>query len=166
MVRRRVVITGLGALTPIGLNAPESWQAVQEGRCGIGPITQFDPAGMKVQLAAEVKGFDPDALLGKQEAKRMGRFTPWPRRGRLWGTSSLRRKRSPAAASVFPAALAVSALRRASMTGVLPRAGIGYRRSLFLRASAIWRPAGWRLIPAFRECVPVPSPPAQEGPMR
>ncbi|MCI9349669.1 MAG: beta-ketoacyl-ACP synthase II [Oscillibacter sp.] len=75
MVRRRVVITGLGALTPIGLNAPESWQAVREGRCGIGPITQFDPAGMKVQLAAEVKGFDPDALLGKQEAKRMGRFT-------------------------------------------------------------------------------------------
>jgi 3-oxoacyl-[acyl-carrier-protein] synthase II len=69
------VITGLGALTPIGLNAPESWQAVREGRCGIGPITQFDPAGMKVQLAAEVKGFDPDALLGKQEAKRMGRFT-------------------------------------------------------------------------------------------
>ena len=46
MVRRRVVITGLGALTPIGLNVPESWQAVQEGRCGIGPITQFDPAGM------------------------------------------------------------------------------------------------------------------------
>ena len=43
MVRRRVVITGLGALTPIGLNVPESWQAVQEGRCGIGPITQFDP---------------------------------------------------------------------------------------------------------------------------
>ncbi len=75
MVRRRVVITGLGALTPIGLNVPESLQSVHEGRCGIGPITQFDPAGMKVQLAAEVKGFDPDALLGKQEAKRMGRFT-------------------------------------------------------------------------------------------
>lgn len=75
MVRRRVVITGLGALTPIGLNVPESWQGVREGRCGVGPITQFDPAGMKVQLAAEVKGFDPDALLGKQEAKRMGRFT-------------------------------------------------------------------------------------------
>ena len=75
MERRRVVITGLGALTPVGLNAAESGQAVREGRCGIGPITQFDPAGMKVQLAAEVKGFDADALIGKQEAKRMGRFT-------------------------------------------------------------------------------------------
>ena len=75
MERRRVVITGLGAVTPVGLTAGESWQAVKEGVCGIGPITQFDPAGMKVQLAAEAKGFEPDALFGKQEAKRMGRFT-------------------------------------------------------------------------------------------
>ena len=75
MERRRVVITGLGAVTPLGLTAPESWRAVREGVCGIGPITQFDPAGMKVQLAAEVKGFDPEALFGKPETKRMGRFT-------------------------------------------------------------------------------------------
>ncbi len=75
MKRRRVVITGLGAVTPLGLTAPESWRAAREGVCGIGPITQFDPAGMKVQLAAEVKGFDPEALFGKPETKRMGRFT-------------------------------------------------------------------------------------------
>lgn len=75
MERRRVVITGLGAVTPLGLTVGESWRSVREGRCGIGPITQFDPAGMKVRLAAEVKGFDADALLGKQEARRMGRFT-------------------------------------------------------------------------------------------
>ena len=75
MERRRVVITGLGAVTPLGLTAPESWQAVRDGVCGIGPITRYDPAGLKVQLAAEVKGFDPDALFGRQEAKRMGRFT-------------------------------------------------------------------------------------------
>ena len=75
MERRRVVITGLGAVTPLGLTAGESWRAVKEGVCGIGPITGYDPAGMKVQLAAEVKGFDPDALFGKPEAKRMGRFT-------------------------------------------------------------------------------------------
>ena len=75
MERRRVVITGLGAITPVGLTAPESWQAVQDGVCGVAPITQFDPTGMKVQLAAEVKGFDPEPLLGKQEARRMGRFT-------------------------------------------------------------------------------------------
>ena len=75
MERRRVVITGLGAVTPLGLTAQSSWRAVREGVCGIGPITQFDPAGRKVRLAAEVKGFDPDALFGKPEAKRMGRFT-------------------------------------------------------------------------------------------
>ena len=75
MDRRRVVITGLGAVTPVGLSAAESWQAVRSGVCGIGPITQFDASSQKVSLAAEAKGFDADALLGKQEAKRMGRFT-------------------------------------------------------------------------------------------
>ena len=75
MERRRVVITGLGAVTPLGLTAPESWQAVRAGACGIGPISQFDPAGMKVCLAAEVKGFDPETWISKPEAKRMGRFT-------------------------------------------------------------------------------------------
>ncbi len=75
MERRRVVITGLGAVTPIGLTAGESWRAVREGKCGVAPITLFDPADMKVQLAAEVKGFDPEAYFSKAEAKRMGRFT-------------------------------------------------------------------------------------------
>ena len=75
MERRRVVVTGMGAVTPVGLNVPESWNAVRSGTCGIAPITQYDPAGMKVQLAAEVKGFQPDELFGKAEARRMGRFT-------------------------------------------------------------------------------------------
>ena len=75
MERRRVVITGLGAVTPLGLTAGESWQNAREGRCGIGPVTQFDPTGMKVRLAAEVRGFEPETLFGKPEAKRMGRFT-------------------------------------------------------------------------------------------
>ena len=75
MERRRVVITGLGAITPIGLTAGESWRAVREGKCGVAPITLFDPADMKVQLAAEVKGFDPEAYFSRAEAKRMGRFT-------------------------------------------------------------------------------------------
>ena len=79
MDRRRVVITGLGAVTPVGLTAAESWQAVRSGVCGIGPITQFDASSQKVSLAAEVKGFDADALLGKQEAKRMGRCTQFAR---------------------------------------------------------------------------------------
>ena len=75
MDRRRVVITGLGAVTPVGHTASESWQAVKDGVCGIAPITQFDPTGMKVRLAAEVKGFDPVNYMTKPEAKHMGRFT-------------------------------------------------------------------------------------------
>lgn len=72
---RRVVITGLGAVTPVGLSAVESWQAIREGTCGIAPITQFDASGLKVHLAAEVKGFDPESCMTRQEAKRMARFT-------------------------------------------------------------------------------------------
>lgn len=75
MERRRVVITGLGAVTPVGLNVESSWQAVKDGVCGIAPITQFDASAQKVKLAAEVKGFVPEDHLGKPEAKRMGRFT-------------------------------------------------------------------------------------------
>ena len=75
MDRRRVVITGLGAVTPLGLTMQESWQAVREGRCGIGPITQYDTAGQKVTLAAEVRGFDPEAYMPRAQGKHMGRFT-------------------------------------------------------------------------------------------
>ena len=74
-MKRRVVITGLGALTPLGLTARDSWDAVRRGVCGIGPITAFDPAGMKVTLAAELKGFDPDALLGRRTAMHLARFS-------------------------------------------------------------------------------------------
>ena len=75
MNRRRVVITGLGAVTPVGLTAPESWQAVRDGVCGVAPITAYDASGQKVKLAAEVKGFVPENYMSKPEAKRMGRFT-------------------------------------------------------------------------------------------
>ena len=75
MERRRVVITGLGAVTPLGLTAADTWQAVREGRCGIGPITQFDTTDMKVKLAAEVKDFVRRTICPKPEAKRMARFT-------------------------------------------------------------------------------------------
>ncbi len=75
MEKRRVVITGMGAVTPLGLTAPESFKAVKEGVCGIAPITLYDTSAQKVKLAAEVKGFDGAAVLGRQEAKRMARFT-------------------------------------------------------------------------------------------
>lgn len=75
MNKRRVVITGMGLITPLGLNTADSWRAVQKGICGIGPITHYDPSAQKVKLAAEVKGFDPEGYMTRAEAKRMGRFT-------------------------------------------------------------------------------------------
>ncbi|MCK6521499.1 beta-ketoacyl-ACP synthase II [Myxococcota bacterium] len=71
---RRVVVTGLGALSPCGLNLGDNWSSMVEGRSGIGPITRFDPTGWPVRFAGEVKGFDPDAAVGKKEARRMDRF--------------------------------------------------------------------------------------------
>ena len=72
---RRVVVTGLGCVTPVGNDVPTFWESLKAGKCGIGPITQYDPTGLKVQLAAEVKDFQPETVLDRQAAKRMGRFT-------------------------------------------------------------------------------------------
>ncbi|NDJ36254.1 MAG: beta-ketoacyl-ACP synthase II [Chloroflexi bacterium] len=71
----RVVITGMGALTPVGNTVEESWQALTAGRSGIARITQFDPSNLKSEIAGEVKGFDPVALFGARDARRMDRFT-------------------------------------------------------------------------------------------
>ena len=75
MNQRRVVITGLGAVTPLGLNVPDSWRAAKDGVCGVTRITHYDPSEQKVKVAAEVKGFVPEEHMSRQEAKRMGRFT-------------------------------------------------------------------------------------------
>ena len=74
MEKRRVVITGLGAVTPVGLTAAESWEAVKAGKCGIGPITLYDASNMKAKLAGEVKGFDPANYMEKREARKVDRF--------------------------------------------------------------------------------------------
>ena len=75
MSKRRVVITGMGAITPIGLSAAESWKNARAGVCGIGPITLYDTADMKVKLAAEAHGFAPENFIDKREARKMDRFT-------------------------------------------------------------------------------------------
>lgn len=77
MNRRRVVVTGLGAVTPLGLSMLETWAAVQEGMCGIGLITRYDASDKKVTLAAEVKGFDPKEHFAPLDIKHMERFTQY-----------------------------------------------------------------------------------------
>ncbi|MEK7312482.1 MAG: beta-ketoacyl-ACP synthase II [Chloroflexota bacterium] len=71
---RRVVITGLGALTPLGLSVKESWEACVSGRSGVGPITLFDASNYLVKIAAEVKNFDPANFMDAKEARRRDRF--------------------------------------------------------------------------------------------
>lgn len=73
-MNRRVVITGTGLLTPVGLDVQESWAALLGGRSGAAPITQFDTTDFKVRFACEVKGFDPDLYIDRKEAKRTDRF--------------------------------------------------------------------------------------------
>ncbi|MFZ5995920.1 MAG: beta-ketoacyl-ACP synthase II [Nitrospirota bacterium] len=73
-VKRRVVITGLGLITPLGIGVEASWKAATEGRSGIGPITQFDASQLPVRIAGEVKGFDPAPYIEAKEIKKMDRF--------------------------------------------------------------------------------------------
>ena len=74
MEKRRVVITGMGAVTPLGHNVTENWQAVRDGVCGIAPITLYDSSAQKVHLAAEVKDWDPTAYIDKREVRHMARY--------------------------------------------------------------------------------------------
>src|SRR5436189_4904743 len=75
MARIRVVITGLGVICPVGNDVQSSWTNLVNGVSGVGPITLFDSSDLKTHFAAEVKGFDPKAVFGAREARRMDRFT-------------------------------------------------------------------------------------------
>ncbi len=74
MARRRVVVTGLGAITPVGVGVAETWQNIVAGKSGIGRITRFDPSAFACQVAGEVNGFDVTQYLPPKDARRMDRF--------------------------------------------------------------------------------------------
>ncbi len=71
---QRVVVTGLGMISPVGLTAGETWSAITRGQSGIGPITAFDTSDFEAKIAAEVKGFDPTNYMDRKEARRTDRF--------------------------------------------------------------------------------------------
>ena len=72
---RRVVVTGMGAITPIGNNVEEYWKGLQEGKCGIDTITAFDTSDFKVKLAGEVKNYNPEDYFDKRSARRIDKFS-------------------------------------------------------------------------------------------
>lgn len=69
------MVTGMGAITPLGLDVPSFWDGLKSGRNGVATITSFDPSGQPVRFAAEVKGFIPENYIERKEARRMDRFT-------------------------------------------------------------------------------------------
>ncbi|MBI1938812.1 MAG: beta-ketoacyl-ACP synthase II [Ignavibacteriales bacterium] len=77
MSKRRVVVTGIGALTPIGNNVQEFWDGMMEGRSGANPITKFDASNFTTKFACEVKNFDPLIYIDKKEVKRMDPYTQY-----------------------------------------------------------------------------------------
>jgi 3-oxoacyl-[acyl-carrier-protein] synthase II len=74
MSRRRVVVTGLGLVCPVGIGVEESWQALVAGKSGIAPITHYDASTYPTRIAGEVKGFDPEKFMERKEARRSDRF--------------------------------------------------------------------------------------------
>ena len=90
----KVVVTGVGLVTPIGHSAPQTWQAMLEGRSGTGRTTHFDPTDCDVKVTAEVKDFVPEDLMDRRTARRSGRHTqmavatmmpsPVPSRSESW----------------------------------------------------------------------------------
>ena len=71
---RRVVVTGVGLISALGLTAEDTWKGIRASRCGVGPITQFDATKFSARIAAEVHGFDPLRFIEKKEIKKVGRF--------------------------------------------------------------------------------------------
>ena len=77
MQKKRVVITGLAALSPIGNTLDETWNNLLAGKSGIGPITRFDASEYAARIAGEVKGFNPELYIGAKEARRMDIFVQY-----------------------------------------------------------------------------------------
>ena len=74
MSNRRVVVTGIGAITPIGNNLKDYWSSLTEGKSGAGPITLFDASNFKTKFACEVKNFNPNEFIDRKQARKLDRF--------------------------------------------------------------------------------------------
>jgi 3-oxoacyl-[acyl-carrier-protein] synthase II len=122
MTEHRVVITGMGAVTPLGQDVESSWAAIRAGRSGIGPISLFDPTGFDTRIAGEVRDFDPTRWMERKEARRMDRYCQF-------GVTA-------AVQAIHDAELPVNAETR-DQIGVLIGSGIGGIRTLEEQAQVL-----------------------------
>jgi 3-oxoacyl-[acyl-carrier-protein] synthase II len=131
--QRRVVITGMGTVNPLGLSVKETWEGILQGRSGIGRITRFDPSPYTCQIAGEVKGFDPHNYLEKKEVKKYDPFTHY-------------------AIAATKEALDDSGLdvkKEAERVGVLIGSGMGGYESLNYHTCIFYKEGPRRLSPFF-----------------
>ncbi|MBI4588764.1 MAG: beta-ketoacyl-ACP synthase II [Candidatus Rokubacteria bacterium] len=134
MEKRRVVVTGLGALTPVGNSTEEYWAALTQGKSGIGPITKFDSKDLPTRIAGEVKDFDPLKWLDKKEARRLDPY--------------LKYAIACAAMAVEDAVLDVEKVERARF-GVLVGSGIGGITTLLDSHKVLLKEGPDRVSPFF-----------------
>ena len=166
-MKRRVVVTGMGALTPVGNSVPESWAAVRQGRCGIAPITHYDTSRQKVKLAGEVKGWDPETVIDKKEVRRMDRFAQLALGAAveamaMSGLEMEREDSSRCGVLVSSGVGGFGTMSRSTPRG-RKRASTGFPPSLSPWSSAIWRRDTSLSASAFGVCAAVPSPPVHRA---
>jgi len=130
--QRRVVVTGMGTVSPVGNDVPSAWASLREGRGGVGPITLFDASQLPVRIAAEVKGFEPAELLGRKEARRTSRVI----------------QLAMVAAREAAADSGLDLAATAEDVGVIIGSGIG-GLDVVERASVTVREQGWRRVWPF-----------------
>jgi 3-oxoacyl-[acyl-carrier-protein] synthase II len=133
-MRRRVVVTGLGAITPVGNDVATTWRALVDGQSGAAPITKFDPTNFPVRFACEVKNFDPSQYMDRKEAKRADPFTQYAV--------------SCAVQAMQDAGLSNGASYDPDRTGVIIGSGIGGLKT-FEEQHDVYRERGPNRISAF-----------------
>jgi len=143
--KRRVVITGMGTVNPLGHDIDATWQRTVNGQSGIGPITHFDASDLKTRFAGEVQDFDPDALFGRKEARRMDRVTQLAM--------------AAAGQAINHAHLSVSEGSRHRI-GVIMGSGMGIMQPIIENQSVLQERGGSRVSPFFVPMMLADSPAA------
>jgi 3-oxoacyl-[acyl-carrier-protein] synthase II len=146
MLRRRVVVTGMGMVSPLGISVEKSWQALIQGKSGVGRITKFDPTGFDTQIAAEVKGFVPENFIDKKEIKRMDIFIQYAVAGSVMAMEDSQLKITPA---------------NAERVGVVVGAGLGGLTTIETYHKILMERGPGRISPFFIPALIVNEAPGQ-----